>query len=134
VPLLLLLAATLAMGGEASDADRFAIQYEYKLDMQTPDEDVALLESVHVGFGAGHFYARQPELGAGMAAVQVVGLSMLGGSIAFRAQHPTRWENGIGAPVLLGGAGIFLLGRALDIGLAPASARRTTRAVLAQQP
>jgi hypothetical protein len=129
----LLLAAALAMGGEASDADRFAIQYEYKLDMQTPDEHVALLESAYVGFGAGHFYARQPELGAGMAAMQVIGLSMLGGSLAFRAQHPTRWENGAGTPVLIGGAGVFLVGRALDIALAPASARRTTRAVLAKQ-
>lgn len=98
-----------------------------RLLVEVPDPGAAAQLSAFPGFGAGHFYAQQPERGAVFAGTQAVGLLMMAGSYAWSVERPQRWANNGGPAIGTAGATIFLTSRIVDQVLAPYSAHRTGR-------
>lgn len=100
-----------------------------------PDDTTAVLLSRYVGFGAGHFYAENPDEGAVHATIQSFGLAIgAGGGISMAlasGQVPTseydagalnrQYSTAVG--FIAGGVAIFLVDRLFDIARAPRSVR-----------
>lgn len=90
---------------------------------ELPDPGAAAVLSASVGFGAGHFYARNPGVGTPLLFGQGIAAGMM---LASGAMPPTaRRDPNPG--LALAGAGLFLVTRAIDVIAAPYSARRAAR-------
>lgn len=91
-----------------------------------PDPGAATTLSAFIGFGAGHFYAGEPEVGGLHFAMQTVGAgTAIGTSVALVAD--SRVDPEVASAVIVGGSIVFALSRLVDIGTAPQSARRAAR-------
>ncbi len=103
------------------------------LEKSLPDPTTALLSSFLVGFGTGHFYAKDARGGwlyAGLQAggLAVYGLSRVAGSQAFT-------EEGETAAQVFGalGLGLSFGARLVDAGTAPGAAHVTSRRMIERQ-
>jgi hypothetical protein len=89
-----------------------------------PDPGAAAVLSGTVGFGAGHFYAKQPQAGFGHLTAQALGLMATAAGFGVDSSQAAR---GLWA----GGGALFLAGRIMDVVTAPQSAHRTADEQLA---
>lgn len=103
------------------------------MQVELPQELVAVQLSSQIGFGAGHFYAEQPRIGGAMIILQSAAWGVvLAGVYAGLQYDPARpvqtqaalQQRNLGLAV---GLPLVVIARAIDIGLAPQSARRTAR-------
>lgn len=103
------------------------------LERSLPDPTTALLSSAIVGFGSGHFYARDTKGGILYAGLQAGGLAVWGLSRFAGAQSFT--AEGLRTSQVLGTLGLTLsLGaRMVDAGTAPAAAHTTARRQIERQ-
>jgi len=97
-----------------------------------PDPNVAMNQSLIVGFGSGHFYAKQPMPGFIHAGVQLVGVAVAAAGMAKKFSLPSGSNAYEEAQTLqFIGLGIAGAGRLADAYTAPFSARRTADEALA---
>jgi hypothetical protein len=83
------------------------------LEVGLPQQDVAMWQSAIVGFGAGHFYAGEEDVGALLLILQGVGAGLM---IAGASKD----NRGL----LYAGGAVFGSSRLVDIAAAPYAARR----------
>jgi hypothetical protein len=91
-----------------------------------PDPNTALNQSLIVGFGAGHFYAKQPQIGYIHASVQVAALGIAGVSAGLATQVSSSGTKGQRRTAMMFvGFGVFGVARLVDTYTAPISAHMT---------
>jgi hypothetical protein len=131
--LFLLLSVALAADVDFDLRDRRSELYPLAIEYQLPDPGVALGLSASYGFGAGHFYAGDPQAGALHATGQLATLSMgVLGSVMLTMPHDD--QRTVGAAVMGFGFGSYGLLRMLDGITAPRTARREGKRLLLTAP
>ncbi len=92
---------------------------------EMPDPGAAVGLSATIGFGTGHYYSGNRNLGATFLAVE--GLGLVGTAIGTGLIADGDVDSG--QSLWYAGLGLFTLGRLLDIGMAPKSAVDARRAM-----
>lgn len=108
-----LLLSEVAFG--AAPTSRVPVEY-------LPDPAAAAVLSTSLGFGAGHFYAGNPQQGSAFFVSQAAGVTAacIGGAVAtgfIETRDPKA-----GVPALTTGITLFVLSRMFDIATAPGAA------------
>jgi hypothetical protein len=92
-----------------------------RIEHSLPDPNVALNQSLIVGFGAGHFYAGQRQRGLIFAGIQLVGAG-IAGAAAVKEANSSVYSEYTYAPLMWVGLGIAGAARLADAYTAPYSA------------
>lgn len=100
------------------------------LESSLPKEGVAFAESAVVGFGAGHFYAKQYDVGTGFAVFEGAALIAVAGGMYWQQTNPNKFATGGGPELVLAGVTGLVVTRMVDAALAPMSARKGVRQAL----
>lgn len=103
------------------------------LERSVPDPTTALLSSFLVGFGSGHFYARNPRAGWLYAGLEAGGLAVYGMGRLGEAQALTSEGAGAARAVSVIGLAVAIGVRLVDAGTAPAAAHLEARRQIERQ-
>jgi hypothetical protein len=98
------------------------------MQMTAPDPTAAILESLVVGFGSGHFYCNDKQAGYAHLGVQAGGvvLAAIGGALVANGTSA-------GAPVELVGATAIAVSRVVEVATVPYAARKEAKRMVANR-